>query len=287
MKNLLVSFSGGETSAYMAQWLWNNKRDQYNMVFVFANTGQEEYETIHFIQRCSEHFGFPVHYIEALVHHGERKANTYKELQPTELSMEGEPFEEVIKKHGIPNVAQPFCSRELKTNPVRAFGRKIFQGEPYSLAIGIRSDEFDRISARAKENKIVYPLITDRPMTKPKINFWWSQQPFRLQLKGYQGNCRTCWKKSDKKLYQIAKENPTALLFMHKMEARYGHFTPESRLKLMEARGESPKYPITFFRGNRSACDIQEEAKRFTGIVKDDHQEVESCDLFSGCGEDY
>ena len=38
-KKLLVSFSGGETSAYMAQWLKANKSNEFEMIFVFANTG--------------------------------------------------------------------------------------------------------------------------------------------------------------------------------------------------------------------------------------------------------
>ena len=31
-KKLLVSFSGGETSAFMAHWLWKNKQDEFDMV---------------------------------------------------------------------------------------------------------------------------------------------------------------------------------------------------------------------------------------------------------------
>ena len=49
-KKLLVSFSGGETSAYMAQWLWNNKQDEFDMLFVFANTGLENEETLQFVK---------------------------------------------------------------------------------------------------------------------------------------------------------------------------------------------------------------------------------------------
>lgn len=77
-KKLLVSFSGGETSAYMAQWLWNHKQDEFDMVFVFANTGQENEETLLFVEKCSKHFGFPVHWVEAVVHHGKRKGTTHK-----------------------------------------------------------------------------------------------------------------------------------------------------------------------------------------------------------------
>ena len=36
-QNLLVSFSGGETSAYLAKWLLDNKSEVYNM-FLFLLT---------------------------------------------------------------------------------------------------------------------------------------------------------------------------------------------------------------------------------------------------------
>lgn len=286
-QNLLVSFSGGETSAYMAHWLWVNCQERFNMVFVFANTSQENYETIQFIRKCAEYFDIKIHCVEAVVHHGIRKANTHKVVNIWDASMDGEVFEEIIKKHGIPNQNFPHCTRELKTNPIKSFGKEYFNGEPYFTAIGIRVDEIDRISANHKENKIIYPLLQKEfiPSTKKMINEFWRNQPFRLELKGYQGNCITCWKKSDKKLLQISKENPHALNFFSLMESKYGHFTPESRLKLIESRGELPKYPITFFRGNRSAYDMFMLSKDFDGNVSDDSQEYdsESCEVFSEC----
>ena len=45
MKKLLISFSGGETSAYMTyQFLKNNDYDE--VVVIFANTGQENEESM-------------------------------------------------------------------------------------------------------------------------------------------------------------------------------------------------------------------------------------------------
>src|SRR5690606_17416823 len=88
----------------------------------------------------------------------------------------------------------------------------------YHTAIGIRADEFDRMNANWKKNRFYYPLIKDRQMTKPKINFWWSQQPFRLNLKGYEGNCKWCWKKSTRKLQQLAVERPEYFDFPRAME---------------------------------------------------------------------
>jgi hypothetical protein len=114
-----------------------------------------------------------------------------------------------------------------------------------------------------------------QPMTKPMINFFWKQQPFRLNLKGYQGNCITCFKKSDKKLFQIAKENPEAFNFFDKIETTYNN-----------------KHKI--FRNNRTTKQILQESKYFNGKIKNDSDiynyqldlfENESCEVFSECGQ--
>lgn len=293
LTNLLVSFSGGETSAYMAWWLWMNKRDTYNMVFVFANTGEEDKATLWFIREFERHFKIPIVWIEAVTHLGVRKGNTHKIVTYETASREEQPFEQVIRKYGIPNTTFPHCTRELKMTPIKSFARSLgWQAKDYETAIGIRIDEADRINSKAKELRLIYPLVNAfmRPMTKQKINFWWSQQVFRLKLKGYEGNCKTCWKKSDKKLFAIANENPMAFRFMSKMELRYGNFTPESRVALQEERGEPPSRHITFFRKNRSAIDIINQAKRFSKVeVKDDNTQYDidggQCEIFSACGD--
>jgi len=277
-KNLLVSFSGGETSAFMAQWLLKHKQDEFNMVFVFANTGEENEETLEFVEKCNKHFSLNVHWVEAVVHHGQRKGTTHKVVDFKTASRNGEPFKEVISKYGIPNQMFLHCTRETKLNPITSFCKNYFDGQEYYTAVGIRIDESDRISAKHKENKIIYPLISRDfiPMNKEKINFWWSQQNFRLNLKGYQGNCKTCWKKSDHKLFTIAKETPEFFQFNKEMEKKYS------------------KGKYFFFRNNRSTEDILEEAKKFKGVVKDDSQnynwdidifENESCDIWSSCGD--
>lgn len=284
--NLLVSFSGGETSAYMAQYLWSHHRDDYNMIFVYANTGQENEQTLDFVQQCSEHFGFPVTWVEAVVHHGKRKGTTHKVVTYETASRDGAPFEEIIKKYGIPNQSYPHCTRELKLNPITSYCKSIFGKEKYYTAIGIRVDEIDRVNAKAKENRLIYPLASSEfiPMTKPKINFWWSLQPFRLELKGYQGNCKTCWKKSDKKLYLLATEDESQYDFMKEMELKYPRTGAEFR--------KDPGAPDrTFFRKRRSVQDIVNEAANWDGIVVDDSDiyddsmESESCEVWSSCGD--
>jgi hypothetical protein len=166
----------------------------------------------------------------------------------------------------------------------------------YYSAIGIRVDEFDRMNAKRKERRLLYPLISDKPMSKAKINQWWNSQPFRLELKGYQGNCKTCWKKSDAKLYTLINENRSQFDFFEQMEKKYENFVPESRLKLMAERGEFPNLPTRFFRKNRSVQDLANEAQNFKRMITDDSQtldnqidlfdllEEESCDIYAECG---
>ena len=279
-KNLLVSFSGGETSGFMSQWIKNHLDDMYDeIVFIFANTGLENEQTLEFVQKCDKYFKLNVQWVEASVYHNERKGTGYTTVDFETASRKGEPFEEIIKKYGIPNQAFPHCTRELKLAPINKFAKVWFNGEKYDTAIGIRIDEIDRVNDKHKENRLIYPLIHKEmmPTSKKMINFYWKQMPFRLELKGYQGNCLTCWKKSDKKLYQIAKETPKAFDFMHNMEVKYG-----SNDKVQNN---------TFFRKNRSAIDIMEEAKKWRGSVKDDSIndpmlfDNESCEVFSNCGD--
>lgn len=282
---LLVSFSGGETSAYMANWLYTHKQDDYDMIFIFANTGQENEQTLKFVRLCEIKFGIKVIWIETKVFYGKRKGSGFTITNYHNASREGQPFEDIIKKYGIPNSAYPHCSRELKVNPIHAYAKSI-GWKNYYTAIGIREDEFDRMDPNRIKKRFVYPLIQKefRPMTKKKINFWWSQQAFRLELKGYQGNCITCWKKSDGKLFTIAKENKFAFNFMSIMEDRYSKFIPESRIRIAAEKGQVIKLPITFFRKNRTAIDIISESKYYDKYIIDDSLENdESCDIHAQC----
>jgi len=287
MDNLLVSFSGGETSGYMAQWLWNNMRFKYNMIFVFANTGEENEETLEFVNKCGVEFGVKIYWVEAKVVHGERVGTKHRLVDYATASRNGEPFEDVIKKYGIPNQAFPHCNRELKLAPIHNFIKEDIGWDDYYTAIGIREDEVDRVNKNRKKLKLIYPLITDRPMNKQKINFWWSQQSFRLNLKGYQGNCKTCWKKHENKLYRIAQEDISKFENFKKWEQLYSH-------KVIESRSKDVPPPYYFFRGNKPVAEILEKAKTFKGIVVDDSLDTnfqsslldESCDIYSECGID-
>lgn len=217
MEKLLVSFSGGRTSAYMAIWLKENMADKYDLSFLFANTGLEHEETLRFVDRIDRHWGLGVIWLEAVVHFNQKKGCTYKVVDFKTASRSGEPFEATIRKYGIPNKAYPHCTRELKQNPMFYWRRQNAPGAKF--AVGIRADEFDRMSSKAEKEGIVYPLIKMNPTTKQGVLSWWRQYPdLDLNLPEHLGNCVTCWKKSDRKLMTIALDEPERFIFCDTME---------------------------------------------------------------------
>ena len=220
---LFISFSGGETSAFMAQWLLANRAYEYDeIVTLFANTGQENEETLRFVQQCDEAFGLNVVWVEAAVN-ARGKGTGHHVVDFGTASRAGEPFEAVIEKYGIPNQAYPHCTRELKLAPMLSYIASLgWKPGSYDTAIGIRADEVDRIAADAKAKRLIYPLVADVEMTKPRVNAWWQQQSFRLQLKGYEGNCKWCWKKSLRKHLTLLNEHPEWYDFPERMEKRHG-----------------------------------------------------------------
>lgn len=228
-KNICVTVSGGETSAFKALLLRDKLDSSYNLKFVFANTGQENEETLDFVYHLETYYDLPIVWVEAVVHHNERKASTHKVVNYYTASRLGYPFEEVVKKYGLPNKHFLHCTRELKENPIKSYFRNIGWGKPpeYIRSIGIRSDEMDRISPSYKVNGLYYPLAFDFPTTKPEINTFWSKEPRRLNLKAWEGNCKWCYKKSFAKHSRLIKDTPEIYDFPRKLEARYSHVKPK------------------------------------------------------------
>ncbi len=213
---LLVSFSGGKTSAYMASLIKQRCSDM-ELLYVFANTGQEREETLKFVDDCDKHFGLSVVWVEALVDSEPGKGTRHKVVNFSTASRDGEPFEAVIKKYGIPNKAYPHCTRELKMAPIHSYLKSI-GWDDYRTAIGIRADEAWRCG---EDPAFVYPLA-DGFVDKIDVNNFWEKMPFTLNLLEHEGNCSWCWKKSDRKLMMLIKENPSIFDFPRMMEAEHG-----------------------------------------------------------------
>jgi len=219
-RRTLISFSGGRTSAYMTKRLLDERQPGDEFLVVFANTGREHEETLRFVDRCDKAWGLNVAWVEAVTHEG-RVACTHRLVDFATASRNGEPFEAVIAKYGIPNKVYPHCNRELKLNPIHDYVEaQGWEKGSYETAIGIRLDEADRMLADAKAQRLIYPLVR-WGVRKPDVLGWFRKQPFDLYLEEENGNCVDCWKKSRRKLLTVAKKRPETFDWQARMEAAY------------------------------------------------------------------
>ena len=213
---LLISVSGGKTSAFMAIFL-NEHYPNREKLFVFANTGKEREETLIFLNKLEVHFKIQIIWIEAVINPVIGYGTTYKIVNFKTASRTGKPFEEVIKKYGLPSKLFRHCTRELKEIPINKYARAIL-GKKYQTAIGIRADEQHRLSSRTNH---IYPLVEMNVDIK-FINHWWSRQSFDLELNSHEGNCDFCFLKSQRKRMRLLKDGLN-VDWWNNMEKNYGN----------------------------------------------------------------
>lgn len=197
---ILVSVSGGKTSAFMAVYL-KTRYPKRKLVFVFANTGKEREETLLFLKELDIAFKLNIVWIEAVVNPIKGKGTTFKIVNFVNASRNGEPFEAVIDKYGLPSKLYRHCTRELKEVPIHKYVKSVI-GKDYLTAIGIRADEKHRLGSK---KGFVYPL-NEIGVTRELVNDWWNRQSFNLNLLEHQGNCDFCFLKSKKKRIMLLKE---------------------------------------------------------------------------------
>ena len=106
-------------------------------------------------------------------------------------------------------------------------------------------------SKKLRKYNLVYVLADAWKIDKEDVISFWESQPFRLNLEEHQGNCSTCWKKSQPKLFLIAHEAPAKFDAFAWFEAQYQHVKP------LETG------PASFFRGHKSANMIIGESRTY------------------------
>lgn len=243
MKTLqnIVSLSGGETSMYMVA---KQTEKHPETICVFANTGQEMEETYEFIRDGTAAFDLTTVWLEAVVN--QRGISTSHRIVNFDTAHRGgDIFEAIISKYGIPNQAYPHCTRELKNNPIRSYLKEKYGRDGYKIAIGIRSDETKRFpSSEDNMYRTYYPMLEEGEDKEDVFTFF-SDQPVKLKIPNYRGNCKTCYKKSNKKLSVIYFEDPESFDFNRSMESIHG---------LSGSNKDGSKR--VFFRGNQSTDEL-------------------------------
>lgn len=272
---LRVSFSGGRTSAYMSIWLKENMADRYDMRFVFANTGWEHPDTLRFVNEVDRRYGLGLAWVEAVPRRELGKSTGHRVVTFETASRNGQPFEAVCAAYGLPNMTFQLCNRELKLNTMKSYAQEVlgWKTGSYETAVGIRLDEMRRVKAEtAKRERILYPLIDMEPVRKEDVIAFFEDFDWDLRIPEHQGNCIGCFKKSDKKLLTLYRENAANFDFPIKLDQLYRNVGPNN-----------VPGPRRMYRGHRSAPDLVAEFAQTTADYRPTVHDggcSESCELY-------
>lgn len=262
-EKIILSLSGGLSSGMLGYDLYTTG---FDVIYIFANTGLENNETLDFINRMEKEWGIEVVWLEAVVNpdHGKgitHRVTNYKDaFRANQYKHSGHPYHAFVRKSGIPNQTYKQCSDRLKQLVIEDY-KKNNGLSGVKHALGMRFDEPNRVCSssvrkairktgfddfdfrnkfresnleklkimislgkinlddsdlkliqsyvkKISKYNLCYPLYDMYEKDKQDVNEFWSNQPFGLELEDHEGNCQTCWKKSDKKLWLLAVEHP-------------------------------------------------------------------------------
>lgn len=248
----IVSFSGGRASAYLVH-LMEQKRinDNWNVHYVFMDTGAEHYKTYDFIRECVEHFNIDLVCIKPVIHEQLGTGTTYKEVSINEIGYDLSMWNDMTNKYGNPyNPLGGFCTDRLKTTIYKKY---IKQFDTPVTWLGMRIDE----PRRLKGKKGIKYLAEISAMDKTDIIGWWRQQPFDLEIEEHLGNCVFCIKKGVNKIALAIKDEP-------EMAQDWAEMVKDSRVMGWNDAGS----PITaMYRGK---LDINGIAELYKDVNRDD-----------------
>jgi 3'-phosphoadenosine 5'-phosphosulfate sulfotransferase (PAPS reductase)/FAD synthetase len=195
-------------------------------VVCFANTGKEDEETLKFVQRCSDEWSVPIHWIE--YQQAEETKDRFRVVDFQTASRNGEPFEALIRSRNyLPNPVARFCTVEMK---VRAMHRFLFSigWTEWDSMLGIRADEPRRLAkignqdyGKHEEKCAPFGRVG---ITKADVGNFWKSMPFDLGLPNnngvtMHGNCDLCFLKGASQIQSLIAEKPERAIWWAKMEA--------------------------------------------------------------------
>jgi len=276
-----ISFSGGRTSGMMLRLIL----DAYggtlpdDVVVVFANTGKEREETLAFVDECARQWSVPIHWVERVArvdgftHGGDHfvvARASAREVTFSTASRNGEPFAALTnERQYLPNPVTRFCTAELKIRTIQRFLRLMGFGSTTSV-VGLRADEMHRVvklrgrSGEKGEREVVCPLA-DAGISKADVMAFWSEQPFDLGLRPWEGNCDLCFLKGAAKRTRIMRDTPALADWW---------IAQEEKLRTSSASGGKFRKGAQTFRVLRDRAIVRDE---MPGFFDDDIDDLGDC----------
>ena len=279
-KNIFCSVSAGYSSVMMAVKIKEWYPD-HNIIFAMANTSKESIESLAFMNECDNLYNLKIKWIEADFH-DKGVGVTAKVVSYKNLKTKGEIFEAGIKKLGIPSNVNKWCNRDMKLTPLKKYADRVFGLNNYSIAVGLRIDEIDRVRKDYKDNNVFYPLM-DNNISKKERNKFWESQPIKIDIPAYKGNCDLCFEKSNRKLMTIIKEEPDTAIWWDTMIKKYSHIPKENSPSYNDLLKQNNG--MTFYRGYKTIKDLVKMAEQPFSKATDEYiYQNDLFDLEGDCG---
>ena len=245
----VLNVSGGLSSAYML-WLHlqeNGGQLADGTIALFANTGKEREETLHFVAELTANWGVPITWLEYRYHperRGRRKGemkNDYEIVDYESASRDGQPFEDLIDGHRyLPNQDTRVCTMQLKVETFRRYLRYGLGAKTWANALGIRFDEKRRWAKRMNDPDTLLPLVMAR-VSKKDVQEFWAKQNFRLDIPSWKGNCDLCFLKGKTNLVHTLRNEPELADWWLAQEAK-GREWSKDRLEKPEIAAFSKRH---------------------------------------------
>ena len=226
-KKIVISFSGGRTSAFMLYKLYSIIPSE-NIIVCFANTGREDEATLEFVRDCEKDLKMKFHWLEFDL--DDNKKHIVKEVDFQSANRTGEPLAKSFEfSKVLPNLFMRMCTIRSKIETINKFLENIgLTSEDYVTCMGIRYDEPNRWSKNINQfndisyRAIFYPLV-DWYTTKQQVLDFWSKSKFDLKLVEPFGNCDLCYLKSVKKRIAVLKDRPHVAEWWSEQESKFNH----------------------------------------------------------------
>lgn len=250
----------------------------HNIIYAMANTSKEDPESLNYMNKCVEYYDLEFNWIEAKFNK-RGKGVDFNVVNYKDLKRNGEIFEEGIKKLGIPCKINKWCNRDLKLIPLKKFADSIFGLDNYSIAVGLRADEMDRVLKAYFKNNVFYPLLDKGIITKGRNKFW-QNQPIQIGIPAFKGNCNKCFEKSNRKLMTIISEEIESDNWWGNMEKEYGKIPIDGKPSY---NSYAENGGMNFYRQNISIEDLVKMAKKPFSKATDEY--IYENDLFDEEGD--